>query len=86
MVRLQAEAASRRERTKQELLLRVAALEAFDTAGRVHEFLLTGEERMTMRADPDPQILARGTGLENRPASAGDRRFKIFGMDGCFHG
>ena len=69
----------------EKLLLRVAALETFDTACCVDELLLSCEKGMAVRADPDAEILASGARLEDRPAGAGNRRLKIFGMDFCFH-
>jgi hypothetical protein len=58
-----------------------------DTAGRVHETLLTGKKRMTAGADFNVNLLSgSGRGCKLISAGANDLGFKKLGMDFLFHG
>jgi hypothetical protein len=51
----------------------------------IDQFLLTGKERMAVRADIDVNSGNGRTGLDNGPTGTVDRRFLVFGMDTLFH-
>src|ERR1700730_8584684 len=59
--------------------------EFFHAAGRVHEFLLAGEKRMTSGANTDSNVGPRRAGVINRPARADDIGFVILWVNACFH-
>ena len=63
----------------------VALGEFFHAAGRVHEFLLAGEKRMTSGADTDSNVMTRRAGVIDRPARAHDIGFLILWVNACFH-
>src|SRR5205807_5887306 len=74
-----------RRRCRRSQLLGVLLLEAVDTAGRVHQLLLAGEEGMALRADLDAQLFLGGAGRPRLAACAVDGNLLILGMDVCFH-
>ena len=58
--------------------------ELVNTSAGIYEFLLTGKERMALRADVYTNVAALGgTGNERFSASADNLGFLIAGMD-CF--
>ncbi len=63
----------------------VALGEFFDATGRVDEFLLTGEKRMTSSANTDSNVTARRARVIDRSARANDIGFVIFWVNACFH-
>lgn len=63
----------------------VALGEFFDATGRVDEFLLTGEKRMTSGANTDSNVTARRARVIDRSARANDIGFVIFWVNACFH-
>src|ERR1700675_1380428 len=63
----------------------IALGEFFDATGRVHEFLFTGEKRMTSGADTDSNVTTRRAGVIDRAARAHDICFVIFWVNACFH-
>src|SRR6478752_5506271 len=64
----------------------VALGELVEAARRVHEALFAREVGMARGTDPDAQVLHRGAGVVDMPASAGDRGIVGFGMDVLSHG
>lgn len=64
----------------------VFSLKSFHAPGRIHQFLLAGEERMTLGADLQADVALGGTRLEGFPAGAGNRNLDVFRMDFRFHG
>ena len=64
----------------------VLSLESFHSPGRIHQFLLAGEERMTLGADLQADIALGGTRLEGFPAGAGNRYLDVFRMNFRLHG
>jgi hypothetical protein len=50
----------------------VATSEFFHATGCIHEFLLTGEKRMTSGANADFNVLTRRAGVVNRATRADD--------------
>src|SRR2546428_6244164 len=66
-------------------LLAVALVEALDAALDVHEVLLAGEERVTLRADLHVELRLRARRLELITAGARHRGLDILGMDLRFH-
>src|SRR5262245_51837493 len=64
----------------------VLLLELLDAARGVDELHLAGEERMTLRADFDRDVLLRAARLELVAATALDGGFFVFGVDVFFHG
>jgi hypothetical protein len=67
------------------LQVSVFLVEALNPASSVHQFLLTGEERMALGADFHPDFLFGGTGLELIATRATRDNFFVFGMDTLFH-
>src|SRR5256885_1977546 len=65
--------------------LRVALLEAIDTACRVDQLLLAGEEGMALRADLDAELFLGRARRPHFAARAMDLNLLILGMDLCFH-
>src|SRR4029450_10038734 len=59
----------------------VFPLEALDPAGRVHEFVLAGVERMALRADLHVDVGPGGTGVNHLSARARDGRVHIVRMN-----
>src|SRR3954466_7139519 len=65
----------------------VLLAEFVDAAGRIDDLLLTGVERVAVRAHLDLQIVSEGrAGLERVAARAADRNLFVFGMALGFHG
>jgi len=64
----------------------VLALEAFDATRRIHQFLLTREKWVAVRADFDLQHLTlhRGTGLKGIAAGAVHGNRMIIGVNSFF--
>ena len=56
-----------------------------DAPGGINEFLLSGEERMALRADFHAQVLDRTAGFDDVAAGTNDFRFVILRMDFLFH-
>lgn len=68
------------------IALRVLAAEALDAAGRVHELLLAGKERMASGTNFYADVaLVSGAGDKCVTAGAMDPNFVVAGMNGCFH-
>jgi len=68
------------------IALRVLAAEALDAAGRVHELLLAGKERMASGTNFYADVaLVRGAGDKCVTAGAMDPNFVVAGMNGSFH-
>ena len=63
----------------------VALGEFFDATGRVYEFLLTGEKRMTSGANTDSNVTTRRACLIDRAARADDICLVILWVNACFH-
>jgi len=62
--------------------LGVLAAETLDAAGRIHQTLFAGEERMAYRADFHGNVALVGrTGLKNASASALDAHFGVVGVN-----
>jgi len=57
----------------------------FNSAGRIHKFLLTGEKRMARRADFHRNVLRGGTGLNHVAARTSNIRVTIFWMNVFLH-
>src|SRR4029077_15457681 len=64
----------------------VLALEPLDTAGRVDQLLLSGEEWMAGRADLDVDGRDGGAGLDDVAAGTDDRRLVVPRMNAFLHG
>ena len=56
-----------------------------NAAGRIHQFLLTGEERMAFRTNLDTDVAFRGTDLHNVAAGTRNGRLVILWMNVRFH-
>ncbi len=68
------------------LLIQVEALlKAINTSAGVYQLLLTGEERMALRANVDNDVLLRGARFDDVAASATNGRLVILGMDSLLH-
>ena len=65
--------------------LSITFIETFDAAGRVHELLVTREERMAGGTDLDTDVLPGGPGMDHVSASACDRGRFIGGVNISFH-
>ena len=63
----------------------VLLTEPFDPAGGVDQFLFSGEKRMALRTNFDPDILLGRTDCNLVTAGTLDGRLEITGMDVCFH-
>ena len=63
----------------------VALGEFFNATGRVDEFLLAGEKRMTSGADTDSNVALGRAGVIHRAARANDIGLRIFRVNACFH-
>ena len=64
----------------------ITFVKAIDAAGRVDQFLFTGEKWMTLGTNFDMKLLTeRRAGLERISARAGDAYFVIFRMNFLFH-
>jgi len=59
--------------------------EFVDAARGIDEFLLPCEERVAGSANTDRDIGGRRTGMVDRPASAGNDRLDVLGMDISLH-
>ena len=65
----------------------VSAQELVDPAGRIHDLLRTGVERMALRAHVEMELLLQGGACPERvPAATGDGELAVLGMDVGFHG
>ncbi len=67
------------------LLHAEALLEAIYTTACIDELLLSGEERMALRANFNTDILFCGTGLDDITASAGNGSLTVIRMDLFLH-
>jgi hypothetical protein len=65
--------------------LGVPLLEAFNTARRVDIPLRAREERVTLEANADTHVFARGSGLDDVAARAVDDGIDVFWMNLFFH-
>ena len=63
----------------------VALGEFFHPTGRIDEFLLAGEKRMTSGADTDSNVAPGRAGVIHRAARANHVGLVIFWMNVCFH-
>jgi hypothetical protein len=63
----------------------VLLAEPFDPAGSVDQFLFSGEKRMALRTNFDPDILLGRTDCDLVTAGTLDSRLEIVGMDVRFH-
>ena len=61
-------------------------LELLDSTGGVNILELASVKRMAFTANVDFQLFANTSRLKRVPATAGDGRFLIIGMDAVFHG
>ena len=70
------------------LLVEIGVLlaEAVDTAGRIQEALLAGEEGVTLGADFHANVLLGRSGFDHITASTLDRGLFVVGMDAFLHG
>ncbi len=68
------------------LLFHKTLLEAFDTPGSIHEFLLAGEEGMAFGTDANPHVGTGGTCANHIATGASDHCVIVFRMDASFHG
>jgi hypothetical protein len=59
--------------------------ETLHSTGGIHQFLLSGEKRVTSRADFHADILHRRAGVDHVAAGAGDVGVEILGMNLFFH-
>ena len=67
-------------------LFAIALVETIDASGRVHEFLLSGEERVASRTNFNVQVaLLRRARLKGLAASATHGDFNVFRMNSWFH-
>lgn len=67
-------------------LFAIAFVEAIDASGRVHEFLLSGEEGVASRTNFHVQVALLGRArFECLAASATDGYFDVFRMNSWFH-
>ena len=62
----------------------VFAAETFDSSCRIDKLLLTGEERVAVRAYFHADIFHRGSSLYDIAASTANPCFVIFRMNACF--
>jgi len=60
-------------------------LKSFNSSSRIQKFLFSGEERMTVRADLDMDLLLRALRLEGSATGTLNHRIKNFGMNIFFH-
>lgn len=60
-------------------------LELINTTACIHKLLFAGEERMTLRAYINAQIVLGGSGYESLAASALNRYFLVFRMEIFLH-
>ena len=68
------------------LLVQIEALlEAINTSAGIYQLLLTGEERVTLRANVNDDVLLGGASLNDIAASATNGRLLIIGMDALLH-
>ena len=63
----------------------VLLTEPFDPAGGVDQFLFSGEKRMALRTNFDPDILFGRTDCDLVAAGTLNGRLEIMRMDVCFH-
>ena len=65
----------------------VLLAELVDSTSGVEHFLLAGVERVAARTHFEAEVLTQGrTRLEGVATGAGHRDFRVFRMDGRFHG
>lgn len=67
------------------LLKTETTVETINTSAGVNQLLLTGVERMALRANFNTDFGLSGTSVDNLTASAGDGAIHIVGMDSLFH-
>src|SRR5688572_6427863 len=67
-------------------LLPVPLLEAVDATRGVHQFLLSGEERMAVRTDLQAKFLLGRTGGPDGATGAVNVHLFVIGMNSSFHG
>ncbi len=60
-------------------------LKAINTSAGIYQLLLTGEERVTLRANVNYDILLGRASLDDIAASATNGRLLIVGMDSLLH-
>jgi hypothetical protein len=65
--------------------LLIPLLEALDAAGRVHQLLLSGEERMALAADLETQLFLRRSSGKRLAARAVDEDFVVFRVQILLH-
>jgi hypothetical protein len=63
----------------------VLPAEAFNSTGRIDEFLLSRKERMTRGTNFDVDVLYRRARFDHIPAHAGDLCKFVFGVNTLFH-
>jgi hypothetical protein len=68
-----------------ELVLGILSIEPFDTSGGIDQFLLSGEERMTLGADFQVDLRFGRTGLKRLTACALNGRFDVSRMNIRLH-
>ena len=61
------------------------SVKAVNTSAGINQLLLTGKERMTLRADIYAQFFFGRSGFKLVAAGAFDRRGAVFRMDSLFH-
>ena len=68
------------------LLIQVEALlKAINTSAGVYQLLLTGEERMALRANVNDDVFLGGASLDDVAAGTTNGRLLIIGMDSLLH-
>ena len=60
-------------------------LEAINTSAGIYQLLLTGEERVTLRANVNDDVLLGRASLNDVATSATNGRLLIIGMDALLH-
>jgi hypothetical protein len=68
-----------------EFFQAIPPLEALDTSRGIHQLLLSGEKRVTGRAQLQANIRFGRAGFELVAAGAGYQDFMVFGMNAFFH-
>ena len=67
------------------IIFRILPFESFHPSGRIHQLLLSGEERVALRADLYVYFLCCGAGFERVPARTMDHRFVIIRVYSLLH-
>ena len=65
--------------------LSVLLAEPIDPSGGIHQLLRSSEQGVTFRADFHPDVLLRGTRVDDVSAGTGDRRFNVFRVNFLSH-